>query len=67
MRWLTGIIDSMGITLSKPQQIVKDKEAWSAAIFGVRKSWTQLSISTATKIVENFNIPLISAFRRNKP
>ena len=42
-RWLDGIIDSMDMNLSKPQEIVKDKEAWRAADHGVTKSWTQLS------------------------
>ena len=42
-RWLDGIIDSMDMNLSKPQEIVKDKEAWRAAAHGVTKSWAQLS------------------------
>ena len=42
MRWLNGIIDSMDMNLSKLQEIVKDGEAWHAAIHGVKKSWTQL-------------------------
>ena len=42
-RWLDGIIDSMDMNLSKPQEIVKDKEAWRAAAHGVTKSWTQLN------------------------
>ena len=56
MRWLDGITDSMDMSLSEPQELVMDREAWGAVIHGISRSWTWLSDWTEL----NHTVTLIS-------
>ena len=54
MRWLDYINDSMAISLSKLQEMIKDREAWHVAVHRVAKNWTRLSDWTTNKGIQRY-------------
>ena len=59
MRWLDGITDLMDMSLSKPRELVTDREAWHAAVYGVTKSQTRLSDWTE---LNSYQLKVLSHF-----
>ena len=58
MKWLDDITDPMDLSLSKLQELVMDREAWHAVVYGVTKSHTRLSDRTELKRKQGFALAL---------